>query len=653
MTLFFRAFMFTCAVLVYSGQAQGQPTWHAGHDSASYYLMRGKLKYAERLATQNLERAKTPSEKARSYLLIGSILEERGYIHPAREAFLKCKTVVLPGGQNHIFTTAINAIASIETTMGRYDSISYFLNWSRKLDTTTQNLIQTQIVEGKYLQTQNQYDEALTIFQQALDKALLLNDRKNIAIILSNIGSIHFSHNPDIKLAIDFYQRSVTYCDSLLHASILARNYCRIANAYMVKPDLIAAESYLKRARKISDLSDNLAIRAYILSSWTILLAEQGHILEAAEFSAHPIRIKRELGQFRQLQSDLLNTSEMYMMVKEYGKAKKMLDEGTAISHSLHDIVFLKYFYNRHAMLDTLTGNYKAAYFDLKRSMAYEDSTFSLEHLRAVNEVKEKYEAEQKEKVIAEKELEIEQQKYQQALLIGASGAAVLILMFILIVVRNTNKIKLQRLKEHQHLLRLKTIVETQEAVQQRVARDLHDGLVQVLGAAKMSLQSAGPQSDNATLQKYIRTASDIMDEAVTEARSISHQILPYSLLKGGLIEALEELFERSLKSYQFNKSATDLPIQESEAINIYRIVQELVNNVQKHSDATDVIIHFVVTTTAIRLVFKDNGKGFNLSAKSSGAGISNLMTRAELMKGTLVFRSDKTGTHVELTIPR
>jgi len=591
-----------------------------------------------------------PVDSSRVYLERGIVKEEEGYLATALHQYSRAKDLT---NDDKTMARALNGMTSVNITIGRYDSVLAYLEQSKKLDTTAYNLMKNLQVEAKYWQTQNQYDLALTALQSALDYATKLNDRKNMAIILSSMGGIHFSHDPDMNTARGFYNRSIALCDSSQHANILARNYGRLANSYMVESDGVNAEKYLKRARKITDISGNLPLRGYILSSMATLLFGQEKYQEALEFMQETIRIKRELWQLRQRQNDLLNISKPYMMVKDFSKAKKSLDEGLEIGKSLKDIVYLKYFYDRRSMLDSMQGDYRGAYSNLKLAMAYKDSTFSSQHIRDVREVQEKYEAEQKEKTIAEKELEIEHQKYQQALILGASIIAVLMLIVILVIIRTRSRNKLQREREHQNYLRLQTIVKTQEDVQQRIARDLHDGLVQVLGAAKMSLQSVGPDSDRSLLQKHIRSASDIMDEAVTEARSISHQILPYSLLKDGLIAALEELFARSLASFDFDHDGDQLHVNEQTAINIYRIAQELVNNVQKHAESAHVSVSLKASRPQLKFIFSDNGKGYDITKSTTGAGLSNMATRTGLLGGTIEVRSViGKGTTTELTVP-
>jgi two-component system NarL family sensor kinase len=625
----------------------------AYNDSARYYLERGNTKTArtwiERALKENTQGEFIPV----TYAISGAIKEEDGYLS---EALKDYETGYEMAVQKHVTiakAACLNGRASILNAIGKYDSVLSYLEQSRMLDPSKTNLVINLQVEGRYWQTQNQYDKALEKLQLAHDYAAELKDQRNLAIILSSIGSIYFSHNPDMSNALGFYERSNAQCDSSTHANILARNYGRIANAYMVTGDLPKAEESLRKALKIVNVTGNLPVRAYILSSWATYYGEVGKFEDAIEMTEEPIRIRRELGQTRPLQNDLLNVAEMYMMVKKFSKAKLALQEGLQISRSLHDIVYMKYFYDRQSMLDSLTGNYQGAYSNLKLSMAYKDSTFSAQQLRDVREIQEKYESEQNKKIIAEKELQIEQQKYQAALITGAFVIAILILIVATIVIRGKSKQKLAREREQQHHLRLQTIVQTQEEVQQRIARDLHDGLVQVLGAAKMSLQSAGPESDKSTLKERMVNASEIIDEAVAEARTISHELLPYALIKGGLVTAFEELFSRSLASYSFVHDEQMPPVSEIRSVNIYRIVQELVNNFQKHSGATSASISLRVSERKLHLIFADNGRGSNSSVPMTGAGLSNMSTRAELLGGSVVTRSIVgKGTSTELIVP-
>ncbi|MEJ1237382.1 ATP-binding protein [Chryseolinea sp. T2] len=588
------------------------------------------------------------SKTAALYSMLGSVCEDQGYISLAAVAYRKGVTSSSKINDRTWGASSLNGLARMQTNYGSYDSVLLNLALSRELDSTRGNLIEADQAEGRYWQAQNQYDKALEALHRALDNASAIHDDNILAIILSSIGSVLFSHNPDMNVALDFYRRSNDLGDSLKPSPIYIRTTCRMANSYMVTGDLKLAEQNLRRARRWVESTEYLPLKAYVLSSWSILLAEHGDYKAAADFADEPIRINRQLDDKRQLQKDLLNVAELRMMIGQNEEARKLLGEGISIGHDLHDVVFLKYFYNMRARLDTATGDYRLAYSDMVKAVAYKDSTFSVDHLRAVNEIREKYEAEQKEKIIAEKELQIEEQKYQRAVMLGALVIAVLASAVVFIVLKSRSSSRLQNEKQ----LRLQAVVRTQEETQQRIARDLHDGLVQVLGAAQLSLESVSDTTDPLKLHQQIRTASGILDDAVMEARSISHQVLPYSILKGGLVEALEELMSRNFDEYEFQKPAGGLNLSESKSINVFRIVQELVNNVRKHAEASFVRLVIVSESGKLKLIFEDNGKGFDPQIPSQGVGLSNLKTRAEMMNGSITISSAlPKGTRIELTL--
>ncbi|PZR37882.1 MAG: hypothetical protein DI538_11105 [Azospira oryzae] len=622
------------------------------NDSIDYYNEVGKTKKARLLLDKALKGA-DEKEKARSYYLLGETEETEGYSSAALNAYRKSKNSSVQLSLPIITAKALRGEASVLISLGQYDSVQYYLDESLRLDTSAENQLLNQLVTGRYWNSQNKYDQTLIAYQKALDHARALKNKKYIVMAMAGMAGVYFGQDKTMDRTRNVFEEANALIDSSRYANLLARNYGRLANVYMVmgKPD--EAEKYLKRASVITDLSGNLPVRGYILSSLATLMAERGKFTEAIQYAEEPIRIKRELGQYRQLQNDLLNISEWYLILKQYDQARHSIHEGMATSTTLKDVVYLHYFYDRSARLDSITGDFKSAYTNLKKANIFKDSVFSLQRTKAVEEISRKYEAEQKEKVIAEKELVIQQQKYHQIVIIGTAAIIVLILVVILIVIRSRHSARLQSEKQKQDYLRLQTIVHTQEEVQQSIARDIHDGLVQVLGAAKMSLQAVNIDGDKKLIHHRIKEASQIMDQACNEARTISHQLLPYSLMKDGLVAALEELFAKSLANYHFNKSGDTSPIQEDICINIYRIAQELVNNIVKHAEAEQVNAEWVTGDEEWTLTISDNGKGFDVHSHP-GVGLTNIQTRAELIGGVIKMDSQPgKGTWVQLAIAR
>jgi two-component system NarL family sensor kinase len=651
-------FLFAVILLAGSGTTAAntfvfqQPAAHA-NDSIFYFVENGQSGKARKLIGLSLNSVASPKEKAQTYLMQGDLEDSEGYSLTALEAYRKCISQATKASDKATMASALRGIASVYTGLALYDSVLLYVSKSLALDASGLNRIMNDLVSARYWQVRNQHDKSLTFFQQANDKAGELKLNKYRAQALAGMSSIYFYQEPDMRKTLQLLHESVALCDSIKQANLLARNYGRIANANMVLGNGKEAERYLNRAKRITDISGNLPVRGYILSSLSIFKAGEGDIKGAIQYAEEPIRIKRTLGQLRQLQNDLLNLSELHMELKDYKKAAESIREGLQTSASLKDVVYMQYFYERSSRLDSLTGNFPRAYSNLKKAMAYKDSVIELQRVTAVEELREKYETEQREKTITEKELVIQQQKYQQFMIIGGAALVLLVLIVLIVVIRTRHRMRLALEMRKHDQLRLQTIVHTQEEVQQSIARDIHDGLVQVLGAAKVSLEAIQGQGDKNSILDRVKNASRIMDEACLEARSISHQLLPYSLLKDGLPAALDELFRKSLPHYSFEKNGEPLKMNSDTAINIYRIAQEAVNNILKHAEASEVNVELSFSSENLFFVIHDNGKGFIPVVSGSGAGLMNMHTRAEMIHGTLQIQSQhEKGTRIQFTVP-
>jgi len=536
--------------------------------------------------------------------------------------------------------------------MGQYDSVEFYVNKSLHLDSSQTNRLRSLITLGKYWKAQNNDEKTLENFQHAYDLAKILRDKRRMAIALSGIGGVYWNQEPDMKKAIEHFQRAIAVLDSSRHGNLIARNYTRLANAWMVLGDGTKAEMYLTRAKAITDRTENLPVRSYVLASLAILKTETHNFEEVIRYAEEALAIRRKLGQRRQLLNDMLNLSEWYVELKKYDQAKKVLTEAMGIAKELHDIVFLEYYYKAFSVLDTLTGNYSNAYSNLKKSMAYHDTVYSLKKAQAVHEISKKYETEQKEKVIIEKELIIQQQKYQQSLIIGAASILVVVLITIVLWLRQKHALALQMEKQQQVQQRLQTIVHTQEQVQQRIARDLHDGLIQTLGATKLMLQSITIADEKNTILERIKDSSHVIDEACHEARTIAHEILPHSLMRDGLSSALADVADKNPQcAYQC--IGAPQRVNPDVEINLFRIAQELITNINRHSYATHSSITLQFFDHHISLVVKDDGKGFDQTGKKTGVGLTNISTRADLIHASVDIQSRfGQGTTVTIEAP-
>jgi len=217
---------------------------------------------------------------------------------------------------------------------------------------------------------------------------------------------------------------------------------------------------------------------------------------------------------------------------------------------------------------------------------------------------------------------------------------------------------------ERKNLEKLKDIamLEGIEEERKRIALELHDGLVQSLSAVSMNLNAL--EKDMRTLptsrSKMYHTAVDLLLSAIKDTRSISHSLLPVKMLRFGLRHALEDLVAETNKAgkMQFHLACAlgEHKLQDFIEVNIYRIIQELVQNILKHSRAD--IANISITESMSRLILKvnDNGIGFEGTLEemqSNGIGMRNMVTRVRSMNGKLTLDSTKKkGVIVGIEIP-
>ena len=222
----------------------------------------------------------------------------------------------------------------------------------------------------------------------------------------------------------------------------------------------------------------------------------------------------------------------------------------------------------------------------------------------------------------------------------------------------NRQKLNSEMLKQKE--IRIKAIVEAQEEEQVRIAKDLHDGVGQLLTGLKLAWQNIISElntSDDSVTDKMV-SSSKVLDEAANEVRNISHQMMPRTLSESGLIAAIEDMLNSTLKlssiHYDFEHSNISKRFSKEIEITIFRVTQELVNNILKHSGATTLNIQLFKNKDQLVLFVEDNGKGFEFDElKQRGFGLMNIITRVKLVNGDVNYEPGPfNGTITTIRIP-
>jgi two-component system NarL family sensor kinase len=219
---------------------------------------------------------------------------------------------------------------------------------------------------------------------------------------------------------------------------------------------------------------------------------------------------------------------------------------------------------------------------------------------------------------------------------------------------------KLQQELVKEELKRSKAILESEENERQRLARELHDGVGQLLSASKLNLSSLTSNKCTPEEKLRLQQSMDTLDDSIKEIRYISHNMVPDVLLNFGFVRAVQDFISRvnqtnKLKIHFESNGFEESMLDNTGKLMLYRIIQESVNNTIKYAEATQISIQLSADTTEISLLMEDNGKGFDVdeAKQKGGIGLRNIQLRTDYLKGKLdIESSPKNGTTIIIEIP-
>lgn len=235
---------------------------------------------------------------------------------------------------------------------------------------------------------------------------------------------------------------------------------------------------------------------------------------------------------------------------------------------------------------------------------------------------------------------------YTTILIVSIVGGSIIIFFILSMMRQHRRNIALYKSK-------IKAEITTLENERSRVSADLHDELGPLLFTVKFKISSVESTPED---QKVLEEASSYLDDIIQRIREISNDLMPGTLLRKGVFLAIEEFIEGLSKNTPVHilfTYPTIVDLSKEKAINLYRIVQEIIHNTLKHSKATDLEIELIATDSKITLHSHDNGIGFDYLTKTrenTGLGLRNLLSRTELM-GRDLYVEAKPGDGTSYTI--
>lgn len=507
-------------------------------------------------------------------------------------------------------------------------------------------------IAGVIHKNQGEFEKALEFQLKSLEIGEALGEKKLLASTLNDIG-ILYKNLQEFETAIVYYEKALIIIEELGYTFPRIMIINNIGTIYVEIEQEDKAMEYYNKALDLSIENNILGAKALCMNNIGELLVKRNKHSEALEYFLETHEIDKTTGDKFGGVYTLLNLGATYCDLKEFPKSIKHYEL------ALTDAIELKASMLESKIYKGLTESYermndsKKALFYFKKFKHLNDSVFNQDKSKQIAEMQTKYDTEKKEKenqLMKQegllKDEEIANKDEQRKRQVVSFIAAILLIIGILIRYYYRNKIKEQKLQEVHQQQRFKAVIEAEEKERIRIAKDLHDGLGQLLSTAKINMSSLEGELVDKEDDVLLNNSMSLIDEAVTEVRNISHNMMPTALIDFGLTRAIEALTSRindaNLIKVKFDHSGLDDRIEQSTEIALYRIIQEVLNNMIKHSEAAEIIVELKKLGKKVHLQIQDNGKGFDVSKidQSKGIGWKNIYSRLSMINGEIDIKS-------------
>lgn len=539
--------------------------------------------------------------------------------------------------------------------------------------------------KNEKLFNEKDYSKALEESLILLDKAI--NDKNKEIEYLSSflIGDCFLKMNNHEK-AIQYFQKSLNVLDSsnllfdnefvkskslsISAIEIRARNYIKLGTEFARINKKDSATFYYNKVVNLNSLNKGLLpYKASAYNNLSGIYIKDSLYNLAKNFALKAVEIRRKNNNKVSEALALSNLANIHVLEKNYIEAKKVYIKALGLIENDNSSKAVKYkealYYNLAWALYNLEDY--TAYDYQEKSYIIKDSLRNAEFEHIVQAVYEKYQANKAKSDVKLKELEERKTNYFLAallfLILGISGFTLYTyklrqrnLKLKLEQTEFTQKSKLDKLKSESQIRILNATLDGKETERKQIAETLHDSVSSLLSSANLHLQATKMQFNGDTPIEIDKTQKIIV-EASQKIRDLSHTLVSSVLLKFGLKYAIKDMAEKYSNS-QINIETNIKGVvryHQSFEIKVNNIIQEFVNNILKHSNATKAIVRIEDKDGLLHINIQDDGVGFDKKEipKKDGLGINQIDARIQMMKGKFhINSSSETGTIIEIELP-
>lgn len=251
-------------------------------------------------------------------------------------------------------------------------------------------------------------------------------------------------------------------------------------------------------------------------------------------------------------------------------------------------------------------------------------------------------------------------------LLLGTIGMLFLAITLIIFIIFHQRRViiyqsKMQEMEAEQQKILLKASIELQEEERRRIAADLHDDAGPLLATARLYLTENIVHLDKTTQLQTIFSTKEIIDEAIQLIRNISHSLMPPTLKDFGLESAVNDFFQKISGAGLLNISCCfhnyETRLRPEKELIIFRVIQELINNILKHSKPTFIYLTQENDENNIIIRLRHDGTGLTqddfikMAKRGAGLGLKNIQSRLKVIFGNIYFERDPSASFYKVSV--
>lgn len=556
---------------------------------------------------------------------------------------------------------------------GKYDSTVIYFARAEKIMLEikdTSNLVTLYNGYGILNNFQSDYSTAIFYLLKAAD--LLKNSntayfRRKQTEIYGNLGVNLVAEN-QLEKGIDYQKKALAiaalneYPAALRYRTLF---YAYIAEAYTKLKKFKEAWLYIDSAKTSVVLLKNPDIQTFIVNTEAFYYQSNNEPQKALAAYLKALALTEDTRIEKQKAEVAGNIAKLYMEEKNNAAAEKYASLAATLGLKLRLLKVTAGAYEVLKKVAADRNDFKNAFHYAELQKLYADSATNSETQKTTLSLEARYQGKKKETEIAgltisntEKQLAIV--KRNRLLINGGLTAAALLLVTGLlyrgsrqkqVIAQKEQKLNEEHIKfleRQQQVISLQSMVNGQETERTRIAKDLHDGLGGLFSTIKMHFSTLEHERKELKADPLFVKSYEMVNTASEELRRIAHNMMPEVLLKMGLIQAVQELCNSISAGKLLNVSmmsyGMDTRLGGSTEIMLFRIIQELLNNIIKHANATEAIIQFNRAENRLTVTVEDNGCGFDLLDKDEKkhAGLSSVESRVSYLNGKISIESQK-----------